>query len=187
MLGQQYCKGCRRAAGMDDIDGGVIPLGSHWIVNHYRYQTERFLGWLVVQPIRHRMRMSELTVEELKEFGIISRRLEVALVTTFNALHVDDKIEIVYLVRLGESTLGEKAEWHLHWHLVPRTSSMKHKCEGWNIVKCRERALKPPPSRAEIEELMNRLRHTLKAAKRHHHLTWARIPQRCPNLSEAPT
>jgi diadenosine tetraphosphate (Ap4A) HIT family hydrolase len=115
---------------MDDVDGGVIPLGSRWMVNHYSNQSERFLGWLVVQPIQHRMRMSELTVGELKEFGIMAQRLEDTLFTTYNALYVDDKIEIVYLVRLGESTLGERAEWHLHWHLVPRTSSMKQKCEG---------------------------------------------------------
>jgi diadenosine tetraphosphate (Ap4A) HIT family hydrolase len=105
--------------------------------------------------------MSEMTVEELKEFGIMAQRLEEALVATYNASHADDKIEIVYLVRLGGSTLGEAAEWHLHWHIVPRTSSMKHECEGWDIVKCRERGLKPASSRSEIEELMNRLRQAL--------------------------
>jgi diadenosine tetraphosphate (Ap4A) HIT family hydrolase len=106
--------------------------------------------------------MSEMTVEELKEFGIMAQRREEALVATYNASHADDKIEIVYLVRLGESTLGERAEWHLHWHLVPRTSSMKHKCEGWDIVKCRERGFRPTSSKAEIEEQMNGLRRVLK-------------------------
>jgi diadenosine tetraphosphate (Ap4A) HIT family hydrolase len=133
-------------------------------VNHYSNRKERFLGWLVVQPIQHRMRMSEMTVEELKEFGIMVQKLEDAFVTTYNASHVDDKIEIVYLVRLGESTLGEKPEWHLHWHLVPRPSSMKHKCNGWDIVKCREKGLKPAPFRLEIEELMNGLRRTLEVS-----------------------
>lgn len=147
---------------MDDVNGGVIPLGSHWMVNHYSDQKERFLGWLVVQPIQHRVRMSEMTIEELKEFGIVAQSLEDALVATYNASHVNDEIEIVYLFRLGESTLREGAKWHLHWHLVPRTSSMKQKCEGWDVVKCRERGLKPAPSRLEIEELMNRLRHALK-------------------------
>jgi len=46
----------------------------------------------------------------LKEFGIMAQRLEEALITTYNASHADDKIEIAYLVRLGESTLGEGAE-----------------------------------------------------------------------------
>jgi diadenosine tetraphosphate (Ap4A) HIT family hydrolase len=162
ITGQKYCKGCRRAAGMDGVDGGVISLGSHWMVNHYSNEKERFLGWLVVQPIQHRMRMSELTLEELKDFGIMAQTLEDALVTTYNASHLEDRIEIVYLVRLGESTLGERAEWHLHWHLVPRTSSMRHKCEGWEIVKCRERGLKPEPSKSEIEEQMKHLRQVLK-------------------------
>src|SRR2546425_7998216 len=91
MTGKEICKGCRRAAGMDDVDGGVILLGSHWMVNHYSNRKERFLGWLVVQPIRHRMLMSELTAEELKEFGIIAQRLEDALVTTYNGSHAEDK------------------------------------------------------------------------------------------------
>src|SRR3989442_4037038 len=116
------------------------------MVNHYSNQKERFLGWLVVQPIQHRMRMSEMTFEELEEFGSMVQRLENALVTTYNASHADDKIEIVYLVRLGESTLVERAEWHLHWHLVPRTSSLKVKCEGWDIVKSSERGLSPAQS-----------------------------------------
>ncbi len=149
---------------MDDVDGGVIPLGTHWMVNHYSNQRERFLGWLVLQPIQHRMRMSEMTSEESKEFGIMAQRLENALVTTYNASHADDKIEIVYLVRLGESTLGERAEWHLHWHMIPRTFSMKHKCEGWDIVNCRERGLKPAPSRLEVEHQMNRLRHAFEVS-----------------------
>ena len=148
---------------MDDVDGGVIHLGPHWMVNHYSNQKERFLGWLVVQPIQHRMRMSEMTVDELKEFGIMVQRLENALVTAYNASHADDKIEIAYLVRLGESTLGKGAEWHLHWHLVPRTSSLKGKCKGWDIVKCRERGFRPAPSKAEIEEQMSDLRRVLKA------------------------
>jgi diadenosine tetraphosphate (Ap4A) HIT family hydrolase len=106
--------------------------------------------------------MPEMTVEELEEFGIMAQRLEEALVATYNASHADDKIEIVYFVRLGESTLGEGAEWHLHWHMIPRTSSMKHKCEGWDIVKCRERGSRPTSSKAEIEEQMNGLRRVLK-------------------------
>lgn len=162
MTQQQNCKGCRRAAQLDRVDGGVILLGSHWMVNHYSNHDERFLGWLVIQPIQHRMHISEMTREELGEFGIIAQRVEGALVATYNVLHVDDKIEIVYLVRLGESTLGKGAEWHLHWHLVPRTSSMKQKCEGWDIVKCRERDLKPAPTTSEVEQQMSRMRQALK-------------------------
>ena len=131
------------------------------MVNHYSNQKEKFLGWLVIQPIQHRRRMSELTANELRDFGPIAQHVENALVTTYNTSHPDDKIDIVYLVRLGESTLGEEAEWHLHWHLVPRTASMKKRCEGWDILNCREKGLKPAPSRTEIEQQMNALRMTL--------------------------
>ena len=155
------CKGCLRASGTDGVDGGIIRLGPHWMVNHYSNPKERFLGWLVIQPIQHRMRMSELTAFELRDFGREAQRIENALIATYNASNPDDEIEIVYLVRLGESTLGGGAEWHLHWHLVPRTSSMKKKCEGWDILNCRAKGLKPAPSRTEVEQQMDSLRMTL--------------------------
>ena len=158
---RKHCKGCLRASGIDRVDGGIILLGPHWMVNHYSNLKERFLGWLVIQPVHHRMRMSELTANELRDFGSVAQRVENALVTTYNVSHMNDKIEIVYLVRLGESTLGEKAEWHLHWHLVPRTSSMKKSCEGWDILNCRRKSLKPAPSRTEIEQQMDALRRIL--------------------------
>ena len=110
--------------------GGTIQLGSHWMVNHYQDEKERFLGWLVMQPIEHRMTSSEMTSEELQEFGVASERLETALKTAYDAMHSSDQIEIVYLVRLGESTLARPTEWHLHCHMVPRTSSMRKRCEG---------------------------------------------------------
>jgi len=106
--------------------------------------------------------MSDLTAAELKDFGPIVQRLELALVRAYNASHPKDKIELVHLVRLGESTLGEKAEWHLHWHMVPRTSSTKPELAGWDIVKSRGRRLKRPPSRVEIEAIMDRLRRELR-------------------------
>ena len=104
------------------------------------------------------MLMSELSENELRDFGRVAQRLENVLVTTYNASNMDDKIEIVYLVRLGESTLGKGAQWHLHWHMIPRTSSMKKKCEGWDILNCRAKGLKPAPSRNEIEKQMDALR-----------------------------
>jgi len=145
----------------DEIDGGVIPLESHWMANHYQNADERFLGWLVIQLIQHRVAMSDLTREELEEFGSVVTRLEGALLTSYNSIHPGDKIEIVYLVRLGESTLGEKAEWHLHYHLIPRTVSMKQKCEGMDIWKAREKSVRPAPSRSEIETLLNLIRLSL--------------------------
>ncbi len=154
MFQQKDCKGCRISLGLEEVDGGTIPLGTHWMVNHYRDKKERFLGWLVVQPIKHRMVSSEMTNEELEEFGIVTARLENALKTAFDAMHPTDRVEIVYLVRLGESTLARPALLHLHYHMVPRTSSMKQRCEGWEIQKCRERDVKVAPSRTEIEELM---------------------------------
>ncbi len=157
------CRGCRRSLGLEEVVGGTIPLGSHWMVNHYQDEKEGFLGWLVIQPIKHRMVSSEMTNEELEEFGVATKRLENALRTAHDAMNPSDQIELVYLVRLGESTLAKPAEWHLHCHMVPRTSSMRKKCEGWDIQKCRERGVKPAPSKREIEELMRGVRRQLDA------------------------
>jgi diadenosine tetraphosphate (Ap4A) HIT family hydrolase len=102
-----------------------------------------------------------MTNEELQEFGVVTNRLESALRTAHDAMRNSDQIEIVYLVRLGESTRARPAEWHLHYHMVPRTSSMRQRCEGWDIQKCRERGVRPAPSEREIEELMAGIRHQL--------------------------
>jgi diadenosine tetraphosphate (Ap4A) HIT family hydrolase len=128
------------------------------MVNHYQNMQEGFLGWLVAQPVNHRMTFSDLTTGELEEFGVAMERLEKALTRAYDTMFPDDPVEIVYLVRLGESTLARPAEWHVHCHMLPRTASMRKKCEGWEIQKCRERGVKPEPSRLEIEELMTGIR-----------------------------
>jgi diadenosine tetraphosphate (Ap4A) HIT family hydrolase len=147
--------------GLEGVDGGIILLDSHWMVNHYQNKAESFLGWLVMQPVEHRMRASEMTRRELEEFGVVSERLEDALRLSLDAMFPDDHVGIVYVVRLGESTLATPTEWHLHYHMVPRTVSMKQKSEGWEVWKCRERGVKPAPSSVEIEELMSSMRRQL--------------------------
>ncbi len=146
---------------MEAVDGGIILLGRHWMVNHYQNKEESFLGWLVMQPVEHRMTSSEMTMRELEEFGVVSERLEGALRRSLDAMVSDDPVGIVYLVRLGESTLATPTEWHLHWHMVPRTASMKQRSEGWEVWKSRERGVKPAPTGVEIEELMMSIRRRL--------------------------
>ncbi len=146
---------------MEAVDGGIILLGRHWMVNHYQNKEESFLGWLVMQPVEHRMTSSEMTRPELEEFGVVSERLEGALRRSLEAMVSDDPVGIVYLVRLGESTLATPAEWHLHWHMVPRTASMKQRSEGWEVWNSRERGVKPAPTGVEIEELMMSIRRRL--------------------------
>ncbi len=95
---------------MEELEGGIILLGRHWMVNHYQDQNESFLGWLVMQPVEHRMTASEMTRPELEEFGVVSERLETALRRSLDAMVPDDPVGIVYLVRLGESTLATQPE-----------------------------------------------------------------------------
>ena len=131
------------------------------MVNHYQNKEEGFLGWLVAQPVEHRMTFSDLTKIELEEFGVSMQRLERALKRAYDSMFPNDIVEIVYLVRLGESTLATPAEWHVHLHVLPRTFSMRKKCDGWDIHKCRERGIRPEPSKPEIEALMTRIRQYL--------------------------
>lgn len=98
-------------------------IGSHWMVNHYQNKDESFLGWLVSQPIKHRMTFSEMSIQELEEFGVSMERLEKALRSAYNRMYTQDPIEIVYLTRLGKSTLPRPTEWHVRVHMVPRTMS----------------------------------------------------------------
>ena len=158
MIQQRECRGCRRRLGLEDIDGGIVLLGRHWMVNHYQDKEESFLGWLVMQPVEHRMLASEMTRRELEEFGVVAERLEDALRRSLDAMFPDDPVGIVYLVRLGESTLAARPVWHLHWHMVPRTASMKEKSEGWEAWRSRERGVRQAPTRVEIEGLMTRIR-----------------------------
>ncbi len=151
------CRGCLRASGQEEVDGGRILLGTHWTVNHYD-DRDGFLGWLVVQPIQHRMVSSELTKKELQEFGVVTCRLENALKVSYDKIYPGDKVKIIYLVRLGESTLGRRPQWHLHYHMIPRTASVKKKYWGWKIAG-RKKGIKPKPSRSQIEGLMNLIRH----------------------------
>lgn len=156
------CRGCGIRTGKEKLEGGFIDVGKYWMVNHYQDQRDRFLGWLILQPIEHRMSASEMSPEELKEFGIASERVERALIQAYNIVYPTDKVEIVYLARLAESTLGELPEWHLHWHMTPRTPTMKKNCVlGWNIEKCRWKGVKLNPSISEIESFMKLLGESL--------------------------
>lgn len=135
------------------------------MVNHYQNKEETFLGWLVSQPIEHRMTFSEMSTEELEEFGVVMERLEKTLKSAYNTMYPHDPIEIVYLTRMGESTLPRPTEWHVHLHMVPRTISMKGKSEGWEIQKSRERGVRGPPSEADINKLMDKIRRSLQQIK----------------------
>ena len=143
------CRSCGIRTGREKVEGGFIQLGKYWMVNHYKGE-DRFLGWLVLQPIEHRVGSSQMCEDELKEFGIVSERLEKVLIQVCNTMHPNDTVDLVYLVRFAESVLEEPLEWHIHWHMIPRTKAMKEKgAVGWNIAKWRIKILKTdPPSTA---------------------------------------
>jgi diadenosine tetraphosphate (Ap4A) HIT family hydrolase len=171
------CNSCKLAHGLYPMAGGFISLGNLWMVNHYG-GTDRFLGWLVMQPRQHRMALSEFTTEELYEFGIQLKRLESAFYRAWNDfLYQTDPIERVYVVLFFESGLKKDERWHIHFHVIARTKSIgeekatdeeeklcikNHK--GWYIIRHSPTHCKPDTSKHDkekIEELMNKLRELL--------------------------
>jgi diadenosine tetraphosphate (Ap4A) HIT family hydrolase len=160
------CKGCRLAHGLDIMPGGFIPLGRFWMINHYG-GSEGFLGWLVIQPRQHRMKLSELTDEELCEFGVHIKHVESELCQAWTKLRPNDNIERVYVALFFESAFEKDNYWHIHIHIVPRTKRIgeekptdeeiklgikDHK--GWYIV----RHTSGEPDKKDIIKLMDMLR-----------------------------
>jgi len=157
-----HCRSCEIARGTRNVEGGIIQLGTCWMANHYQDSRDRFLGWLVLQPKKHRVDSSEMTSRELREFGGVSQRLETALKRACDSMFFGDRVEIVYVVRLAESTVERRPQWHLHWHMIPRTRSMgRMGALGWNIGKARRMAKKRNPTAYEIQALMDRIRASL--------------------------
>ena len=119
------CAGCQRAQGVDSVTGGVIGLPGGWSVNHYG-GSERFLGWLALQPFTHRMRLQELTGEELAELGPNLQALDRELTAYWKAQFPDDPLLRVYVVYFFETAFkeGARERFHLHIHVVPRPHSI---------------------------------------------------------------
>lgn len=129
-----YCKACdmvHREVVEDLLD--VILLGEHWTVNQYMGESG-FPGWLVMQPIRHRMRIQDFESEELQEFWVQFMRVESALREAWPKVFPGDVVERVYITLFFENV--EKV-WHLHFHVVPRTKRMMEEIPnhyGWDVV-----------------------------------------------------
>ncbi len=126
---REGCNGCEISRGNNESVskmGGIIELGSHWILDHYG-GGEGFLGWMILQPTYHRKDLGELTVIEASTMGLHIQDVNNALQKYWQRVFPDDPIKRMYIVHFHEGVFGnvdgnEPADdWHFHIHLIPRT------------------------------------------------------------------
>lgn len=121
---QPGCAGCKRAQGLDSVQGGILNLSGDWMVNQYS-GNEGYLGWLAMQPRFHRMKLSELDSDELATFGQNLKELDALLTGYWEEHFSDDPIHRVHVVYFFESAFDQPpTEFHLHVHLIPRTKQL---------------------------------------------------------------
>jgi diadenosine tetraphosphate (Ap4A) HIT family hydrolase len=167
--------GCKLSQGLEkpDVGGAVITLPGNWILNHYS-GSEGFLGWLALQPGKHRTHLKDLEEDESKLLGKNIRDIEKALRAYWVEKFNKDPIERIYV-----ACFSEYSDDHLHFHLIPRTNKLGDllKCNCsincWNIYKIHENShfpqeyvIKPKQCNKNVNILMDCLIKKIKQAKR---------------------
>ena len=114
------CKGCQLSKGVlkPRPKGGVVSLQGGWLLNHYG-GSEGFLGWLAIQPAKHRVAFEKLSLTEASSFGPNIKLIDRYLRKAWRQRFPNDPIERMYLVYFLESS-----GYHFHAHLIPRTRRM---------------------------------------------------------------
>jgi len=104
------------------------------------------VGHLVIQPQRHVENLTDLGADEIADIIRLIWKYNKAL-----ALAIHPKPEKIYLCMFSEAT-----DWHLHFHIVPRTEQIPPKERGGNIF-CRE---VPPEEKSHktIKKTINRIK-----------------------------
>jgi histidine triad (HIT) family protein len=104
------CYVCRKHRGETAIPGMPIYQDALLYAGHADFPPGAdtvYLGYLMVEPQRHRASLGDLTEEEAQALGLLLSRLSRALQEVQGAAHV-------YAFVLGDRVP------HLHVHLVPR-------------------------------------------------------------------
>jgi len=115
--------------------GGNIELKGNWIVHQYA-GSEGFLGWLILQPKKHRRWICELEPNEINALGrnmkIVQEALRKCWPKLFNEDKNEHKIERIYVVCFSESK-----PHHIHFHIIPRTKKLANLLTdpGWSIYQ----------------------------------------------------
>ena len=134
------CLACDIAAGRVEIPGGVIMRSEHFRVDHCVGPLG--VGTLIVAPLRHVTRVSELSPEEVEELGSLLHRVSCV---------VDELVEPEQVYTCLWSHAGGEPG-HVHWVVQPVTREQMDELGAYGPklqVAMFERGEAPPADEVE--------------------------------------
>ncbi|HLG12667.1 MAG TPA: hypothetical protein VI876_12990 [Dehalococcoidia bacterium] len=117
---EQGCLSCDVIAGRRETPGGVVFENDFWQITH-QVSPVQLAGFLILQPKRHVEQLGELTTEESSTMGPVMSAASQALNRILDARKV-------YVCSFGSVLM------HVHFYLVPLTSSIPADLNGSNLL-----------------------------------------------------
>jgi histidine triad (HIT) family protein len=138
------CFICQKVQGEIVIPGGLIYRDELLEATHLfpDPQGAVYLGYLMIEPLRHAPGLADLSVEEAQAVGLLMSRLSQALKEVLQAEHV-------YAFVLGDHVP------HLHLHLIARHPGAPAQYRGVHVTEWPEA---PRGGEADIAALNTHLR-----------------------------
>ena len=143
------CFVCRKHRGEEPLPGGVIYANGLVFASHTAPSAngKTYLGWCLIEPLRHVAGLDGLTDAEAEAFGRLVAQLSRALKDELQAEHI-------YAFVLGHHVP------HLHLHLIARYPGTPREYWGMNIDEWPDA---PKGNGDEIASLVGRLKKKLSA------------------------
>ena len=138
------CFICRKHRGEEPLPGGLIYSDRLLFASHAALQKggKVYLGWCVIEPVRHVEGLGDLTDAEAEALGRLAARLSRTLKEELQAEHI-------YAFVLGHHVP------HLHLHLIARYAGTPREYWGVNIDEWPDA---PKGDEVKISALVGRLR-----------------------------
>lgn len=133
------CVICTRAAHTED-DTTVVYAGEHWIVRHSK--ETNIVGYLLLEPRRHFLDLSEATGAEATEYGALLR-------VVMQAIRQVVECERIYTFSLAEAVP------HYHLHVIPRNAAFPRAYRARGIMQY---PLSPGVDASVLEFVVERLK-----------------------------
>lgn len=141
------CFICEKHKGTINTAGGTIYENDLVYVGHIdRKGKPNYLGHIMVDLKRHVPELSDMSIEEAKEFGLIVSRVS-------RALHKTEDAEHVYAQVLGDGVP------HLHLHLIARYPNTPE--EFWGPTKVYEWDESPFGNSSDVAKVSHRIKNYL--------------------------
>ena len=136
MTYKKDCKGCN--INKFPPRCGFVKMGDHWRANQY-WGPEGFLGWLALQPIKHCMKLQDLSKPAACDMGNVIKNLELDLEIYWKKEWPEDRFDRLYVTYFFDSVFdNDPTEYHLHIHLIPRTKKMRSLINKEGSINCWE-------------------------------------------------